>query len=1177
MKWVHRLLAASLWLFLPVALFGQSSRFTDTLRVFRSEESYKLSHSFILHGSEIVRFGSLRFDPFTDFTLNYNRGSIAFSSRPELSFPDTLGSVVLVSYEALSFEFQKEYSLRRPVLKSDSTEKQRPIIVASPGTQPLDDFFGNDLHKSGSLVRGFTVGSNRDLSLTTGFRMQFAGKLSSDVDVNAALTDENSPIQPEGTTQTLQEVDKVFIELKSPFAGATLGDFSMQVGREEGGEFGRITRKVQGAQGTASTRDLLSSGVSTKVSLTGAIGRGKFHSIEFKGREGNQGPYQLVGKNGERQIIVIAGSERVFIDGRAMTRGEVNDYTIDYASAEVTFSSRRLITSASRITIDFEYSDRQFERNLVNAVAGVGLFNDRVSVHAVFTQESDDEESPLDFTFDDATRNIVSESGGNRLSASVYGAIVVGRDSATSAPLGQYVRRDTVIAARNYSFYVYAPGDSAAVYSVSFSAIREMPADSLGYVKKALGQFEVAGLGLGNFLPLRMLPVPELTRSIDVNTSAAITSDLTLGGEFAASQYDRNRMSVLDNEGMDGYAHSLSVNYSPKAIMIGETEFGDLDFRLSERTVNRNFVSVDRFNEVEFGRKWNVDENAGGDERIQELSVRYRPWSALGIIGATGRYTREGSFRSRRSEVETVYDDSGSTSARYRLEDMRTDIQSSGSVSSWLRQQGSVQRKFGSFVPFIRIEAEERREETAGDDSLLAGGFRFLEISPGIRTDEISRMRGSAEFEVRSEDSAVGGKFRSAFHSLTQRYTWQLNEWENLTSSVSLGIRKTRFSSLARSRGNVNSDVLLIRSQTRFAPWRRALEADLYYELSNQRSARLERVFIRVAKGSGNYQYLGDLNGNTVAEEQEFEQTRFDGDYVVTLIPGETLYPVVDLRTSVRIRLQPGRIVNRSASTLNTLLAAVSGESYVRIDERSSDPTADNISLLRLSRFLNDQYTIAGSNLFTQDFHVFENQSDLSLRGRFSQRRGLVQLVSGSERSYLRERSVRVRSQLVKEIANQTEFMEKLDQVAATQTSPRERDIISQNLISDFSYRPEREWEIGFGFQVGESEDHFGGSTVSAETNVQMLRAVYAFLGKGQARGEMKREEVILGGTSNVPGRVLPFELTEGRVEGKTYLWSLAMDYRITNNIQLTVDYRGRTEGGRPPVHTARAEAKAFF
>ncbi len=279
--------------------------------------------------------------------------------------------------------------------------------------------------------------------------------------------------------------------------------------------------------------------------------------------------------------------------------------------------------------------------------------------------------------------------------------------------------------------------------------------------------------------------------------------------------------------------------------------------------------------------------------------------------------------------------------------------------------------------------------------------------------------------------------------------------------------------------------------------------------------------------------------------------------------------------TSARIRLQPSRLLNRNASSFNAIISALSSETYARIDERSSDPASENISLLRVSRFLNEHYTIAGSNLFTQDFHVFENQSDLSVRGRFSQRKSLVQLVSGSEKSYLRERSVRIRSQMVKEIANQTEFVEKLDQVGATQVSPRERDILSRNLLSDFSYRPEREWEIGFAFQVGRSEDRFGGKEVTADINVQALKAVYAFLAKGQLRSELKREEVLVSATD--PTRILPFELTEGRFVGKTYIWSLAIEYRLTNNVQLTVDYRGRTEGGRPPVHIARAEAKAFF
>jgi hypothetical protein len=42
-------------------------------------------------------------------------------------------------------------------------------------------------------------------------------------------------------------------------------------------------------------------------------------------------------------------------------------------------------------------------------------------------------------------------------------------------------------------------------------------------------------------------------------------------------------------------------------------------------------------------------------------------------------------------------------------------------------------------------------------------------------------------------------------------------------------------------------------------------------------------------------------------------------------------------------------------------------------------------------------------------------------------------------------------------------------------------------------------------------------------------------------------------------------------------LWSVAFDYRVTQFIQATMNYDGRTEGGRSPVHTARAEVRAFF
>jgi len=128
--------------------------------------------------------------------------------------------------------------------------------------------------------------------------------------------------------------------------------------------------------------------------------------------------------NGENRLLVIAGSERVYLNGELMTRGDVNDYIIDYSSGEVTFSSRRLITNASRITIDFEYTDQQFVRNLIAGTVSGKIFSDRLKMNASFVQEADDPDSPIDMTLDDSTRTILKRSGADRMKASVSGITI---------------------------------------------------------------------------------------------------------------------------------------------------------------------------------------------------------------------------------------------------------------------------------------------------------------------------------------------------------------------------------------------------------------------------------------------------------------------------------------------------------------------------------------------------------------------------------------------------------------------------------------------------------------------------------------------------------------------------------------------------------------------------------
>ena len=165
----------------------------------------------------------------------------------------------------------------------------------------------------------------------------------------------------------------------------------------------------------------------------------------------------------------------------------------------------------------------------------------------------------------------------------------------------------------------------------------------------------------------------------------------------------------------------------------------------------------------------------------------------------------------------------------------------------------------------------------------------------------------------------------------------------------------------------------------------------------------------------------------------------------------------------------------------------------------------------------------------------------------------------------------------MKEIGNQTEFTNKVDQLFSSIDSPRQRDLLSNALKTEFSYRPYPEWEIAFGTGISQVTNRFTGNEAVADLNDQFLRLTYSILATGQLRSEIQREEVRITNQSKTSSPDYPFELTNGEVVGKTMLWNLAFDYRISQYVQVTINYDGRSEGGRPVVHTARAEARAFF
>ncbi|MDQ6812439.1 MAG: hypothetical protein M3040_01670, partial [Bacteroidota bacterium] len=382
---------------------------------------------------------------------------------------------------------------------------------------------------NGSFGRALSFGNSQDVVVNSQFNLQLSGYLGDSIHVAAAITDNNIPIQPDGTTQQLNEFDRVWLQFKKNAWEVNLGDIDI---RQNSSYFLNFYQRLQGVSYSTTTR--VSKNSANNILLTGAIAKGKFTRNVFQGQEGNQGPYRLKGVNNEIFFIVLAGTERVFVDGQMLQRGEDQDYIINYNTAEITFTPRRMITKDSRIQVEFEYAERSFLNSMFYGADELRI-NKKLTINIAAYSNADAKNSPVNQTLDQRQRQFLNNIGDSIQNAFYPTASV---DSFSNSKI-LYAEKDTLVAGAGRKIYVYSNSKDSAKYSLGFIEVGRGKGNYVPDFNGANGKVyrwiePINGALQGNFEPATYLVTPKRQQLIsagvvyNLDTKTRITSELAV-------------------------------------------------------------------------------------------------------------------------------------------------------------------------------------------------------------------------------------------------------------------------------------------------------------------------------------------------------------------------------------------------------------------------------------------------------------------------------------------------------------------------------------------------------------------------------------------------------------------------------------------------------------------------
>ncbi|MGZ2370972.1 hypothetical protein ACXR6G_14425 [Ancylomarina sp. YFZ004] len=1137
-------------LIMSVPSHAQESSNIRTRKIDITKDSIQLDSLLILPATIKLWVANELLDN-TYYQLNLAKG--IFIPKAKLK---AKGAQATISYRVFN------YKVSQVLYKHHTNEINQPDVLRgkryslAQNNQTQGNDFSSQLNKQGSYTRGLSLGNNQDVVSNSNLNLQLSGKLSENVSILAAITDDNIPIQPDGNTQQIQDFDRIYIKLFNERHELTLGDY--QIENSQKSHFLRFRKKVQGGQYSGSVSEGKKTQVHTQISAS--IAKGKFNRIEIQGVEGNQGPYRLFGTNNETYIIILAGSEKIYKDGKLLSRGENKDYTINYNTAELSFNTSQPINRNSRIITEFEYSEENYSRYLI--YNSTEIKSEKASFQFNFYNEQDNKNNTISQNLNDEQKTLLSQLGDN-LQAAITPQIQLVE---YTNDLVLYEKLVQQIDGTDYETYVHSTEPSLAVYRIRFSYVGDKKGNYKQIESSANGRVyewiaPINSIPQGDFSLNSQMIAPEKHQMISFGGQFKHSERANSLFELALSNKDLNTFSTIDDKNNKALAFNFESNR--KTILKDTNQF--LITSIAYNYLGDNFQEVEKFRSPEFNRNWNIEAQISkSQEHFIELKNTYKD-KISSFTYEIAALNQASQFKGLRQNAIAQYHKN-----RFELNwnaNFLTSDQNDTETRFFRNNIAAIYK-----LKFLNIGVEQHSENNQWKEkishNLLANSFANKTYKAYLKSSKTSQNQFETFYQYRKDLLPWENKMSSQSESEDIGFILWLKKNKKNQLKLTSNYRKLRILNRDISDEKPEEN-FLGKLEHRSRIFKGIIRTATYYELGSGLEADRIYSYLEVNAGQGVYKWT-DYNKNEIKEINEFEISSFkDEANYIRISNITTNYRKVytsEYRQSFNIQLKRlkgnSKLVKFASSFGNRFSYRIAKKSTNNDFNLYGNPfssTQDNPNIINLTSSLQNTFSFHPKKAkVTYDYIYLNNESKLLLN-------------NGFEKSQLSQNGLRLiwRKQDW-QISNRFDKGAKKRGSEVYSSKDYKLNFLKNEL--KLKYQVGRNFQLEFEYLFKNKENKL--NVEKLESHDLGLEAQFALGKKKNLNASVHYLNLTYNGDSNSS---IAYEMLEGFLPGNNMTWHLNYQQQLSKTFQMNINYRGRKAEENAAIHVGSVELRAYF